>query len=365
MKVSKNSLRHSGTVLLTVASVAVAGCSNTDNTADKLATPSVVHPGQVINLSYWNITLPQDKNNDGKPDQVKVKDIQAYTHPDYFYVNDNNEVVFTSPNVAVTTKNSKNARSELRHMMRSFDYSIKTKAPGNNFALASHKNAAAFAQIGGKLNATLHVDHVAVNSKRPDLYPTYSVVVGQIHAGKDKVPVDGFGYGNEPIKIYYKKFPDHKTGSVFWNYERNLAKEDPNRIDIAYPVWGYTWENPNDPADKGVALGENFSYEINVYEDTMYLTFTAEGKETVKYTINLADNVDANGNVDPYDHPKGYTGDWHYFKAGAYNQCNGGTKHPFWGTACGGTGVWAEDYPNGDYTQVTFSKIELSAGEKR
>ncbi len=349
-----------------VTAIAGVGCSSTDSDASKAEIKSaLVHPGQVIDLSYWNITLPQDANNDGKPDQIKTKDIQAYTHDDYFYVNDSGEVVFTSPNVAVTTANSKNTRSELRHMMRGFDSSIKTKAPKNNFAIASHKNADAFAQIGGKLNATLHVDHVAVNSRKPELKPTYSVVVGQIHAGKDKVPVDGFGYGNEPIKIYFKKFPNHETGSVFWNYERNLPKDDPNRTDIAYPVWGNTWENPNDPKAAGIALGEDFSYEINVYKDTMYLTFTAEGKETIKYTVNLADNVDPYGKVDSKDHPQGYTGDWHYFKAGAYNQCNGGTKHAFWGTGCGGTGDWETDFKNGDYTQVTFSKIELSQGEKR
>lgn len=347
---------------MTGLALLTSACSSTSTSS---SDDSTVHPGDVFDLTYWNITLPQDKDFDGKPDKVTVKDIQKFTHPDFFYLNDKNEMVFTSPNVAVTTKNSKNARSELRHMSRGFDFNIDTKAPGNNFAIAAHPNAEEFAAIGGKMNATLHVDHVAVNSSKPDLYPSYSVVIGQIHAGSDKrLYPQGYGYGNEPIKIYYKKFPGHKTGSVFWNYERNLAKDDPNRTDIAYPVWGYTWENKTDPAENGIALGEYFSYEINVYENTMYLTFTAEGKKTVKYAIDLSNNVDAYGKVDEKDFVGGYTGDWHYFKAGAYNQCNGGVKNKFWGTGCGGTGDWKTDYANGDYTQVTFSKLTLGPGTK-
>ena len=127
---------------------------------------------------------------------------------------------------------------------------------------------------------------------------------------------NGYGWGNEPIKIYYKKWPNHETGSVFWNYERNLAKKDPNRTDIAYPVWGNTWENPENPGAEGLKLGEEFSYTINVYENTMYLEFSSANKKTVKYQIDLANNVDAHGKVDEKDLATGYTGDWHYFKAG-------------------------------------------------
>ncbi|MFW8590542.1 polysaccharide lyase family 7 protein [Glaciecola sp. 2405UD65-10] len=321
---------------------------------------ALVHPSDVIDLSYWNITLPTDVNKDGKPDMVTTKDIQSYTHPNFFYVNAQNEVVFTSPNVAVTTANSKNARSELRHMSRGANTKIPTKAPQNNFALASHENANEFAAIGGKMEATLHVDHVAVSSQFPNKPPSYSVVIGQIHAGSSPDKSQGFGYGNEPLKIYYKKFPGHKTGSVFWTYERNLPKADPKRTDIAYPVWGNTWENTQNPGSKGIALGQEFSYTVNVENDIMELTFSAENRETVHYTINLANNVDAYGNVDEQDFENGYAGDYHYFKAGAYNQCNGGTAHPFWGTGCSGSGKWETDFANGDYTQVVFSKLTLS-----
>jgi poly(beta-D-mannuronate) lyase len=365
MKISGKWTR-SVAALAAVSSFAVlstSACSSSKMTTSS-ATDSnnVAVPGNHFDLSQWNITLPIDANADGKPDMVKVKDIQNYSHPDFFYLNDNKEMVFVSPNVGVTTANSKNARSELRHMSRGFNTKIKTKAPKNNFALAAHENAGAFAAIGGRMEATLSVDHVAVNSARPEKYPSYSVVIGQIHAGNDPDRSKGFGYGNEPLKIFYKKFPDHDTGSVFWTYERNLPKADPDRTDIAYPVWGNTWENPSDPGKQGIELGEEFSYVVNVYENTMHLTFTSPKRETIEYSINLADNVDANGNIDEKDFKHGYAGDWHYFKAGAYSQCNGGTSNPFWGTACGGTGVWETDKANGDYSQVRFSKLVLGNG---
>jgi hypothetical protein len=314
-------------------------------------------PGEHFDLSQWNITLPIDANSDGKPDMVKVKDIQNYSNPDFFYLNDNKELVFTSPNVGVTTANSKNARSELRHMSRGFNTKIKTKAPKNNFALAAHENANAFAAIGGRMEATLSVDHVALNSDRPEKYPSYSVVIGQIHAGNDPDRSKGFGYGNEPLKIFYKKFPDHDTGSVFWTYERNLAKDNKDRKDIDYLVWGQDWRSSEDPGEKGIALGEDFSYTVNVHRNTMYLTFESERLGTVRHNINLTNNRDAAGRPDPLDNRYSYGGDTLYFKAGVYNQCSTKVSKSFWSAACAGTGDWETDKANGDYAQVSFSKL--------
>ena len=169
-----------------------------------------------------------------------------------------------------------------------------------------------------------------------------------------------YGYGNEPLKIYFKKFPDHDTGSVFWNYERNLAKEDPNRTDIAYPVWGNVWTNAEDPGNAGIPLGQSLSYVVNVYDDVMHLEFSTQGKPTKTFKINLADNIDANGKVDTLDNPTGYAGDAHYFKAGIYNQCSTKDAPGVWYAACPGTGDWATDKVNGDYAQATFSRLVVS-----
>ncbi|WP_413693727.1 polysaccharide lyase family 7 protein [Psychromonas sp. KJ10-2] len=191
--------------------------------------------------------------------------------------------------------------------------------------------------------------------------------MGQIHAGKDEYLLydtdDQFGWGNEPIKIYYKKWPNHTTGSVFWTYEKNLPRKDPNRSDVAYPVWGNTWENPVDPSAKGIALGEVFSYVINVHNNIMHLTFTTNNQAEVNYQIDLSNNIDAYGKVDALDNPDGYQQDWFYFKAGAYNQCSTKDAPGIWYTNCPGTGDWLVDKANGDYAQATFYNIELSPSE--
>jgi len=346
------------TLLLTAGAVALASCSSTATKTSDSA--KILVPADKFDLSHWKITLPTDLNKDGKIDEVSVKNMQRFAHPYFFALNTNNEMVFTVPNKAITSANSTNTRSELRQMPRGKNTKIKTHSAKNNFGIASNPKAKI---VGGKLNASLKVNHVAKRAGYPDKRPAYSVVVGQIHATKDKSIVaegKGFGYGNEPIKIYYKKWPNHDKGSVFWNYERNLEKKDKNRTDIAYPVWGNTWENAAAPGDAGIALGEEFSYEINVHGDIMYLTFETANQKTVNYEINLANNVDANGKVDSKDHTKGYEGDFLYFKAGAYNQCSTKDTDGDWYTACPGTGDWATDRANGDFTSVAFTKLLLS-----
>jgi len=322
------------------------------------------NPADKFDLRFWKLTLPLDENGDGKVDEVKVGSLHNYSHPDFFYLDDAGYLVFAAPNKAMTTAGSTNTRSELRQMLRGRNTSIGTHDPMNNFALEAHPGSRSFADVGGQLEATLRVLHVARNARHANKKPAYSVVVGQIHADKDQGVInkgEGFGWGNEPIKIYYKKWPGHETGSVFWTYERNLPRDDPDRTDIAYPVWGNTWENPEDPGEEGIALGQLFNYNINVHGNIMYLTFrTTDPSQTVQYEVDLSNNVDAYGNVDEKDNPGGYSGDAMYFKAGAYNQCSAKDDDGMWYAACAGTGDWAVDEANGDYVAVAFRRILLT-----
>ena len=354
--------------VLPLSIILVGACSSTDsnNSQSNASANQYGVPADKFDLTHWKINVPVDLDRNGKIDEIDVKKIQTYAHPDFFFLDENGNMVFVAPNKAITSASSTNTRSELRQMLRGSNTKIKTKHAANNFALAAHPLSNRFGAVGGKLRASLKVDHVAMRAKNPNTYAAYSVVVGQIHAQKDEDLIAknlGFGWGNEPIKIYYKKWPNHEKGSVFWNYERNLPKTDPNRTDIAYPVWGNTWENPDEPGAAGIALGEEFSYQINVYQNTMHLTFSADGKEDVKYSINLANNIDAYGKVDDKDHPMGYLADFHYFKAGAYNQCSTKDAAGMWYAGCLGTGDWQTDKKNGDFTQVTFSQLTLSEGE--
>lgn len=333
-------------------------CATLAVSATSIAKDKAV-PADKFDLSEWNITLPLDKNKDGKPDSITVKKIKKYEHPDFFYLDENGHMVFAAPNKAATTKNSSNTRSELRHMLRGKNTSHKTHGYKNNFAVEARAASNKFARIGGRLDATLKVDHVALNAADRNTRAAYSVVVGQIHAVKYDNTSSGFGYGNEPIKIYFKKFPEHEYGSVFWNYERNLAKKDKNRTDLSYAVFGNDWENQTDPGPAGLKLGEEFSYTINVHKNTMYLTFSNERLGTKTFTKSLVRNIDPFGQVDPLDNKFSYGGDSLYFKAGAYNQCSTKTGGGNWYAGCAGTGDWETDKANGDYAQATFSKLTV------
>ena len=308
-------------------------------------------PGSAFDLSQWKITLPSDDNNDGKPDEIDVSELKGFAHSDYFYLSDDGRMVFASPNKAVTTANTTNTRSELRQMLRGSNTRIGTHDPKNNFALEARKGSDKFASVGGKLEATLRVDHVSTNAGDPSKRPAYSAVVGQIHAIKYKSTISGFGYGNEPIKIYFKKFPGHEKGSVFWNYERNLDKDNPDRRDLSVPVFGEPWESDTDPGDRGIALGEDFSYTINVHKNTMHLTFHNERLGTVKHSLSLVRGADEK------DNPYSYGGDSLYFKAGIYNQCSTRSGSSMWYAGCPGTGDWEKDKADGNYAQASFSRL--------
>jgi hypothetical protein len=214
---------------------------------------------------------------------------------------------------------------------------------------------------GGKLTATLKVQHVSTTG-HADISSSYAVVVGQIHSGE--------GHENEPLKIYYKKFPGHTKGSVFWNYEINTLGDNSGRWDFSTAVWGYDFSvvgtdattEPEEPKD-GIELGEEFTYEVNVYKGMMYLTFTSENHPTVKFAKNLlksdfSTKADipqqvikryATKRIVSEERPNAYAGEINYFKQGAYNQANGkSTKSEIY------NGDISKQYQNGSYAEVWF-----------
>ena len=80
-------------------------------------------------------------------------------------------------------------------MFRGKNTRIGTHDPKNNFALKAHRAARSFADIGGQLEATLKVLHVAKNAKHVNKKAAFSVVVGQIHADKDQEVInEGQGF---------------------------------------------------------------------------------------------------------------------------------------------------------------------------
>ncbi len=290
-------------------------------------------------------------------DGTNVEELVNFEHKDFFYtVIDGTMrwVIYKTPNSGVTSKNSSNTRTEL------------------------HEKRDWTPEQGGKLSGTLKVMHVSTSGDAR-VPASYSTVIGQIHSGE--------GHENEPCKIFYKKFPGHKKGSVFWNYEINTAGDDNSgRWDYSSPVWGYDMsvvgssptDYPEEP-ENGIELGEEFSYEINVHEGIMYLTFASEGHDTTRFTKNLIQSeyttkADIPGQVQDLFVPIGqggverenaYAGELNYFKQGVYNQTNG--KDPasnmVWST---GSEIYDGDlkkqYANGSYSEVWFKAATIGLG---
>ena len=315
---------------------------------DGLSTKTI-YPGEVIPfMDRFKILLG---------DGTEVEDITEFEQKDFFYtVIDGTRrwVVYKTPNSGVTSKNSSNTRTEL------------------------HEEREWTPEGGGKLTGTCKVMQVSISGDAR-VAASYATVVGQIHSGE--------GHENEPLKIFYKKFPGHKKGSVFWNYEINTAGDDnAGRWDFSTAVWGHdmsiigTGKNvyPAEPKD-GIELGEEFSYEINVYKGIMYLTFKSDNHETKTFTKNLISSEYINKSDLPEqvrnlfvpighvgtERATAYSGELNYFKQGAYNQTNGKSPETnmVW---CAGAETYggniAKQYENGCYTEVWFREATVGPG---
>ena len=297
----------------------------------------------------WNLILGDGSN---------VGQATNYENENFFYTSSDEQgdwVVFKTPNAGNTHGTSNNTRTELAQLKK---WSPMTEA---------------------KMTATLKVMNVSATGD-PRVASTHSVVVGQIHSAD--------GHENEPLKIFYKKFPGHTKGSVFWNYEINTAGDDNSkRWDYSYPIWGYdmsvvgTDENPFPPEpEDGIELGEEFSYEVEIKDGIMYLTFTSEGHDTKKFTKNLmtseytkrTDIPKQTRNLffpigqDGVERENAYAGEGLFFKLGCYNQTNG--KDPkvnkVW---CSGaethSGDLQKQYADGNYAEVWFKTADITISD--
>lgn len=303
-------------------------------------------PSENFNLWSFMINIPEPDHKPeraGKVLEVDEKELNAgYTHPTWFFTDPvTGAMVFRAPNKAITTPNSSNVRSELHAMLRRGDIRINEKQPKNNFVLTNHPNPNKYGAVGGKLSATLAVDWVSTSGDDTK-FPAYSVVIGQIH---------GLGK-TEPLKLFYRKLPNHQHGSLFWNYEIRPADQS-KRYDISNDIWGshQLTKSSKDPVD-GIELGEIISYIIDVKGTIMTLTLTkaigTEAEKTRVFTHDLGKGLEGH----PLD--RGYSDDAMHLKAGAYNQCNMSTENPIWGPGCSNNGLDA-----GDYAQVSFYRLDL------
>ena len=318
---------------------------NPESNAQKKLYPSDVIPF----FEHWNLILGDGSN---------VGQAINFSHEDFFFAAENkqdNWVVFKAPNSGDTHGTSNNTRTELAQRKKWY------------------------AMDDAKLTATLKVMNVSVSGDAR-VAASYAVVVGQIHSAD--------GHENEPLKIFYKKFPGHTKGSVFWNYEINTAGDDNSgRWDYSTPVWGYDLsvvgpgENsyPEEPED-GIELGEEFNYVIEVDKGVLSLTFTSEGHETKTFSKNLIESEYTTtadipeqtqelfvpigqGGVERKD---AYAGEGLFFKLGSYNQTNGKSpeENMNW---CSGADIYGGDiqkqYETGNYAEVWFKDASISVSD--
>ncbi len=324
----------------------IISCSNSAKKPERKEAEKTVYASDVIPFfNHWNLILGNGSNA-GKAIN--------YEHEDFFYTTNDKKgdwVVFKTPNAGDTHGTSNNTRTELAQLKKWF--------PGSD----------------AKLTATLKVMNVSATGDAR-VAASYSVVVGQIHSAD--------GHENEPLKIFYKKFPDHTKGSVFWHYEINTAGDDNSgRWDYSTAVWGNDFSvvgtdehtYPEEPKD-GIALGEAFTYEIEVKDGIMYLKFSCEGHESKLFTKNLIQSAyKTTADIprqtldlfvpigqDGVERANAYADEGLFFKLGSYNQTNGKSPNvnKNW---CSGAETYGGDiqkqYETGNYAEVWFKTASI------
>ncbi|MCV2402420.1 polysaccharide lyase family 7 protein [Marinomonas sp. C2222] len=272
-------------------------------------------PSTKFDLLNWKLSVPVDEDGNGKADDIKEKKLNGgYVSPEFFYLSEDGGMVFKAPIAgAKTSKNTTYTRSELREMIRRGNTKHKTTGvTGNNwvFSTAPEEDQKRAGGVDGSLEATLAVDYVTTTGKD---YQVGRVVIGQIHANH-----------NEPIRIYYRKLPNNMNGSLYYAHEPTKKS---GRKEIFVEMIGSKSNSARNPAD-GIALGEKFSYRIDVVGNTLTVTIMRPGKPDV---VSVTD-MDKSG----YD--KG--GLYMYFKAGVYNQNKSGDGD--------------------DYVQATFYDLKVT-----
>ncbi|CAH0525354.1 Alginate lyase [Vibrio hippocampi] len=278
-------------------------------------------PADKFDLLGWTISVPVDSDGNGKSDQIKEKQLAGgYSDANFFYLAEDGGMVFKSPvKGAKTSKNTTYTRSELREMMRRGDTSHKTKGVGGNnwvFSTAPAEDLKNAGGVDGTLEATLAVNHVTTTGKN---WQQGRVIIGQIHANKD-----------EPIRLYYRKLPNHEKGSIYFAHEprKDFGKEQwYDMIGNSLPNYWNQDATPAEPED-GIKLNEKFSYRIDVKGNTLTVTIMRPGKRDLVQAVDMSESG--------YDQG----GQYMYFKAGVYNQNKTGE-------------------PN-DYVQATFYDLSVT-----
>ncbi|WP_432464612.1 polysaccharide lyase family 7 protein [Agarivorans sp. QJM3NY_33] len=265
----------------------------------------------VTDLQRWMLSIPVDETHNGRADNIKERELVAgFAYSPYFEVTAD-RLVFRSPvQGPKTSSNTSYTRSELREMLRAGDKQIKSQGVTRNnwvFSSAPEQDQRLAGAVDGVMEAELAVNHVTTTG---DKRQVGRVVIGQIHANHD-----------EPIRLYYRKLPQHQKGSIYFAHDRIGRKNQ--WIEMI----GSKSSSAPEP-ENGIALNERFTYRIAVSGNLLTVTLKKAGDEDIVQQLDMSHSG--------YDQG----GQYMYFKAGVYNQNKSGEPD--------------------DYVQATFYRIDVS-----
>ena len=317
-------------------------CEDGYSLVDGVCLKDVVMGSCNIDMSIWGYTTGDGvsmNNVDDIQDLIDNKTLGSNGAEEITF--DDGCVTFKVENKAASSGGSTYPRSELRELLAEYnDSSVNVKGlTKNNWVTsdASSSNQSKVGGVDGNLKATLVVNTVSVDAESDDQIGR--IVVGQIH-----------GEDHEPVKIYYRKLPEHSKGSVFFTVDGSDGKPS-DRINVI----GFTDKNdrdedasgdPVDPAN-GIALGDEWSYEIDLTGDQLQVTVWHDGytyttADSIAYTKTRSkQEIRVSSDSKAITISDFYADDYMYFKAGLYNQNKSGTKSP-------------------TYAEVTFSVIDVT-----
>jgi len=223
------------------------------------APPSYTFPAQILNLSYWEVTLPLGPI--GNPTDIYQPMLASYSIDPWFIANPTCDAVqFRAPTSGVTTKGSVYPRTELREM----------NSAGTLFASWSTTSGTHTMFIDEAITA------VPVGKKE--------IVAGQIHDSVSDVIVIRLDYPTLYIKINNTKGPTLDADYVLGRRFTVRFVASGSRISIYYngsatPVYSmsksdsgcyfkagaYTQSNCSTESSHGATCGPDNYGEVQIY----------------------------------------------------------------------------------------------------
>jgi|Transcript_31644 poly(beta-D-mannuronate) lyase len=291
-----------------------------------------------IDFRYWGVTFPDGEslNYPSDIDEYLInrqpRIIKGETKDWIIWSDDGCPTFVAPPNDSVdsdvdSTESSSFIRSELRELLTMyFDDSYSPKDIENQWVTskASSSNQNSAGGVNGNLKATLIVNSVTESGGNAE--QEGRIVVGQIH-----------GIDEEPVKIYYQKIAGQDKGSVYIRVDG----EDGDPSDLI-TFFGYNDKITSvsrreqfEPTVDGIALGDEWGYEIDLTGDQLQVMITHDGKtyttaDAIAYSKQYMSESSSgssaayvqrvSSDTDAITIGSWYDNDFMYFKAGVYNQ---------------------------------------------